>query len=179
MKKTVLFLINGFGIEKKDSYSVYDEKALPTLDKMMKECLYTSIATEANNYASGYQLLSTGTINTNNYSYLNHQIEDNKLIENPNLKQFNSDNIGQETKIHFFLPLENTDDIEAINKFAKYLKLDINRIMIHIILKQNSLTEYKNIINLINNITYSSFKSSNIGLIFGENCILEEEQNEL
>ena len=61
MKKTVLFLINGFGIEKKDSYSIYDAKALPTLDEMMNNNLYTSLESNASDYTTGYQLFSTGT----------------------------------------------------------------------------------------------------------------------
>lgn len=178
MKKAVLFLINGFGIEKKDSYSVYDEKALPTLDRMMKTNLYTSLESKANDYLTGYQLLSTGTLNSSNYSFLDQQIEQNTLINNPNLKQFNSENVGKESKIHIFLKLVSADDIEALNKFVKYLKIDINRIIIHIILTQTSLTEYKQIINLINNIIYSNFKSHNIGLIFGENCFVNPQQLE-
>ena len=182
MKKTVLFLINGFGIEKKDSYSIYDAKALPTLDKMMNNNLYTSLESTASDYTTGYQLFSTGTLKTNNYSYLNDLIDNNKLIENENLKKFNNDNIGKETRIHIFIHLNSEDVIESLNKFVKYLKLDLNRVIVHFILNQNSLTEYKSITTLINNFTFSSFKATNIGLVFGENIItdinnLEEQKN--
>lgn len=182
MKKTVLFLINGFGIEKKDSYSIYDAKALPTLDEMMNNNLYTSLESNASDYTTGYQLFSTGTLKTNNYSYLNDLIDNNKLIENENLKKFNNDNIGKETRIHIFIHLNSEDVIESLNKFVKYLKLDLNRVIVHFILNQNSLTEYKSITTLINNFTFSSFKAANIGLIFGENIItdinnLEEQKN--
>ena len=182
MKKTVLFLINGFGIEKKDSYSIYDENLLPTLDKMMKNNLYTSVESTASDYTTGYQLFSTGTLKTNNYSYLNDLIDNNKLIENENLKKFNNDNIGKETRIHIFIHLNSEDVIESLNKFVKYLKLDLNRVIVHFILNQNSLTEYKSITTLINNFTFSSFKATNIGLVFGENIItdinnLEEQKN--
>lgn len=178
LKKTILFLINGFGIEKKDSYSVYDANMLPTLDRMMQNNLYASVESKASDYSSGYQLLSTGTMNTSNYSYLDEQIESNKLIENPNLKKFNDENIGKETKIHFFIHLNSQDDIDALNKFVKYLKIDVNRIIVHIILNQNNLSEYKTITKLIANFTFSSFKATNIGLIFGENCITDAKNEE-
>ena len=35
-KKTVLFLINGFGVEKKESYSIYDASLMPTFENLMK-----------------------------------------------------------------------------------------------------------------------------------------------
>ncbi len=178
MNKTVLFLINGFGIEKKDSYSIYDANALPTLDKMMNNNLYTSLISNASDYTTGYQLFSTGTLKASNYSYLNDLIEDNKLAENPNLKKFNDDNIGKETRIHIFAHLDGGDMIESLNKFVKYLKMDLNRVIVHFILNQNSLGEYKGISTLINNFTFSSFKASNIGLIFGESCITDKTKEE-
>ncbi len=178
MKKTVLFLINGFGIEKKDSYSIYDENLLPTLDKMMKNNLYTSVESKASDYQSGYQLFSTGSISTSNYAYLNDLIENNKLFDFPNLKKFSDENIGKESKIHIFLNFNNNEIIEDLNKFVKSLKIDINRIIIHIILNQKSLTEYKSIITLISNFTYSNFRANNIGLIFGENCLIDEDKIE-
>ena len=35
--RTVLFLINGFGIETKDSYSVYDSTIMPNNDKLSQK----------------------------------------------------------------------------------------------------------------------------------------------
>ena len=74
MNKTILFLINGFGIEKKDSYSIYDENLLPTLDNMMKTNIFGSVESKAYDYSTAYQLFSTGSINTSNITYLNDLI---------------------------------------------------------------------------------------------------------
>ncbi len=178
MEKTVLFLINGFGIEKKDSYSIYDANALPTLDKMMQENLYCSIESNASDYTTGYQLFSTGTLNASNYNYVNDLIDNNELINNPNLKKFNDDNIGKETRIHIFVHLNCEEVIESLNKFVKYLKMDLNRVIVHFILNQNSLTEYKTIAKLINNFTFTAFKAFNIGLVFGESVITDTTKTE-
>ena len=35
--RTVLFLINGFGIEAKDSYGVYDASIMPNFDKLTQK----------------------------------------------------------------------------------------------------------------------------------------------
>ena len=43
MNKTVLFLINGLGIEKADSCNVYNEQLMPNMDQLINEHLFTSI----------------------------------------------------------------------------------------------------------------------------------------
>lgn len=37
MKKNILLLINGFGIEQKDSYNVYKKELMPNLDRLTKD----------------------------------------------------------------------------------------------------------------------------------------------
>ena len=61
MKKTVLFLMNGFGIEQLDSYSIYSAKLMPNLDNYTKKYLFSSIATSSYNLVSGYRTFSTGS----------------------------------------------------------------------------------------------------------------------
>ena len=39
MNKTVMFLINGLGIEKADSCNVYHENLMPNMDRLMNEYL--------------------------------------------------------------------------------------------------------------------------------------------
>ena len=36
MKKNILLLINGFGIEQSDSVNVYNEKLMPNMDRLTK-----------------------------------------------------------------------------------------------------------------------------------------------
>ena len=43
MKKEVLFLINGFGVERNDSYNVYSAELMPNMDKLTKEGVFVSI----------------------------------------------------------------------------------------------------------------------------------------
>ena len=49
MKKTVLFLMNGFGIEQLDSYSIYNAKLMPNLDSYTKNHLFAAISTPSYN----------------------------------------------------------------------------------------------------------------------------------
>ena len=41
--RTILFLINGFGIESKDSYSIYDESVMPNFDKLSKKYMFSTL----------------------------------------------------------------------------------------------------------------------------------------
>lgn len=38
--RTILFLINGFGVEAKESYSIYDEKLMPNLTSYQKNICF-------------------------------------------------------------------------------------------------------------------------------------------
>ena len=48
--KTVLFLINGFGIEQKGSYSVYNKELMPNFDRLMNEYMFQTLESNINNY---------------------------------------------------------------------------------------------------------------------------------
>ena len=43
MKKNILLLINGFGIEQADSYNVYSKEVMPNLDKLTTDGVFTNI----------------------------------------------------------------------------------------------------------------------------------------
>ena len=178
MNKTILFLINGFGIEKKDSYSIYDENLLPTLDNMMKTNIFGSVESKAYDYSTAYQLFSTGSINTSNITYLNDLISENKLFEHEKIKDFNTKLLSSSSKIHIFLKLESHEVIEQLNNFIRVMKVDTSRIHVHFILNQKSLSEYKTIVKNINNFTYSNFKISNIGMVLGESCLTDKSKVE-
>ena len=84
-RKTVLFLINGFGIERKESYSIYDSSLMPTFDEITKKYLFSTIESNVNNYYDGYRNMSLDINELYNYSILDGQIEDKKLQTNPTL----------------------------------------------------------------------------------------------
>ena len=42
MKKNILLLINGFGIEKADSHSVYSAELMPNMDRLTHEMVFAS-----------------------------------------------------------------------------------------------------------------------------------------
>ena len=82
--KTVLFLINGFGVEKKESYSIYDQTLMPTFDELSKNYLFSnsSIESHVNNFYDAYRNASLDINELYNYSVLDQEIENKKIFQN-------------------------------------------------------------------------------------------------
>ena len=55
MNKTVLFLINGLGIERKDSYNVYSADIMPIFDRLTQEEYFTPVSSSASNLEEAYK----------------------------------------------------------------------------------------------------------------------------
>ena len=87
MKKTVLFLLNGLGIEKKGSASVYSPTLMPTMDKLTFEHIFASLPTSAFDYKEGFKHFSVGvkthTVDTLiELAFQNQEIYKNQTIPN-------------------------------------------------------------------------------------------------
>ena len=82
--KTVLFLINGFGIESKDSYSIYDKDLMPNLDSLTQKYLFEKLDNNVTNIAEAYRNNSLGISELYNYSIVGDSLnsKDNNLLTN-------------------------------------------------------------------------------------------------
>ena len=56
--KTVLFLVNGFGIESKESYSVYDASIVPNIDYLRTKYLFQNLTTNNKTIYEGFRNMS-------------------------------------------------------------------------------------------------------------------------
>ena len=90
-RKTILFLINGFGVERKESYSIYDASLMPTLDSLSKKYLFSTITSDVNNYYDGYRNISMDVNELYNYKIIDRQIEDKKYQTNQVLLKIKKD----------------------------------------------------------------------------------------
>ena len=84
LKKTILLLVNGFGVEKKNSYSIYDDSLMPTFTELSKKYLFSnnSVISKVNNIYDAYRNISMNINEPYNYSLLDLDIEDRKLASN-------------------------------------------------------------------------------------------------
>ena len=168
MKKTVLFLMNGFGIEQLDSYSIYNAKLMPNLDSYTKNHLFAAISTPSYNLVSGYRVFSTGSKYPLSCSLIDSYID--KFETNQNL-MFYLNSIKPEGKIHLFLSLENEKSIEHLRAFLKFIRSKKqNKIFIHLVLTGDNIDNYKEVERLINKIVYE-LVDCKLGIIVGINSL--------
>ncbi len=74
MKKNILLLINGFGVEQADSVAVYSKELMPNLDKLTSIGIFGTIGSDDLDYKSGYRKFSIGISEALTYSIVNNDI---------------------------------------------------------------------------------------------------------
>lgn len=175
LNKTVLFLVNGLGIERKDSCSIYNNKLMPNFDKLLNNNFFTTLETNANNYLSAYQIFSTGSNNYPEYSYLEDLLYNEELTKNDNFNRLKEMIKSTNSNFHIFVKITNENVIYQLSEFIKNLKLDNNKtVFVHVILTQNSIELYKNVISNYNLLRFKMPSQVKIGSIFGEEIIDNE-----
>lgn len=176
MKKTVLFLINGFGVEKKESVSVYSPSLMPNMDKLSFEHIFTSLPTETFDFKEGYKTFSVGTRPSTVYTVVDRAIETNTLKDNDVLK--NNVNADMDGKIHLFVPIENVKMLEYNEHFLRYFVETTNKqIWVHPILIGSNIHQYKHLDVILNKIKSicDDYDRSKIGVVVGKNYIFGEK----
>ncbi len=163
MKKTVLFLMNGFGIEQAGSYNIYSSKLMPNLDSYTKNYLFTSIESKAYDLASGYRTFSTASELPLSYSLIDNYYT--KFNENKNLN-FYLNSIRPEGKVQLFWFYENEKSLEHIKNFWNCIKTKNTKIFLHLVLTSHNTNNYKEIEKIITKISYD-FKDIKIGIVVG------------
>ena len=86
MKKNILLLINGFGVERNNSYNVYSAELMPTMDKLTKERIFVSIPNNYLDYKSSYRNFSMGINEALTYSLIENNIYSEEYKSNQLLK---------------------------------------------------------------------------------------------
>ena len=168
MKKTILFLMNGFGIEQAGSHNIYSAKLMPNLDRYTRDYLFSSIETSAFNLTEGYRLFSTGSALPLTYSLIEQFGE--KFATNPNLNFF-LENVKGEGKIQLFLFVESDQSLEHLKNFINFIRTKWNNpIFLHLIMTSLNDNSYKDIERIINRVTYD-YKDCKIATVVGENVL--------
>ena len=168
MKKTILFLMNGFGVEQIGSHSVYNANLMPNLDSYTKKYLFSSIETSAFNIREGYRLFSTGCDMPLTYSLIDQYNE--KLNDSQNLNFF-LNSVNNEGKIQLFFFVESDKSLEHLKQFVAFIRTKKqNPIFLHLVLSSFNDNSYKDLEKIINRVIYDS-KDCKIATIIGENSL--------
>ena len=169
MKKNILFLINGFGVERSDSYAVYSADLMPNMDKLTKEGLFASIPNNFLDYKSAYRNFSMGIKYPLAYSLIENNINSLDFKKNQLYKYIINEVLLNKSRLHIWVFWENEKTIEHLLAFLKEIeKNNFSRIFIHLVLCQQSINDYKDIDRMINSLNYESGQKVKIGIVTGE-----------
>lgn len=177
-KKTVLLLINGFGIEKKESYPIYDDELMPTFSELSKKYLFSnnSVTSIVNNYYDAYRNVSMDVNELYNYSIIDSEIESKKLMTNDTLLRMKNDYETKKGNLHLFCLIDTS--LKVVSHLKELLKvLNPNmtkKIFLHLIISSNSIADYKYLVKVFSHINMDLSGYAEIGFIMGLNSISNE-----
>ncbi len=173
MKKNILMLINGFGIERSNSYSVYSGELMPNLEALRTSRMFASIPNEYLDYKGAYRNFSMGIDDALTYNLIENNIYKVEYPENPLMKYIIQEmNKNEKIKLHIFCYWDSPRTVEQISLYVKEIQSKIpNKIFIHVILCQESLDDYKYIERSFITLNYELGNNVKVGIVTGEKNI--------
>ena len=79
-------LINGFGIERGDSYNIYNSELMPNMERIRTEKMFGGIPNKYLDYKSAYRNFSMGIDNPLTYSLVENNINTGEFMDNEMFK---------------------------------------------------------------------------------------------
>ncbi len=171
MKKNILLLINGFGIEKADSYNVYSSALMPNLDsiRVSKDKVFISIPNKYLDYKEAYRNFSIGIEDSLTYNLVESNIYNNEFKENQLFRYVVNEVNKNKTKLHFIVYWDSNKTVDNLIYYLREMDKQVKtNIYVHIILCQKSLNDYKEIERGLNALSYEAGTKVKIGIVTGE-----------
>lgn len=174
MKKNILFLINGFGIESASSYNVYSNTLMPNLDKLTRTSLFGTLSNKNYDYLTGYRTLSVGTEEPLTSTLVERTLENNGFNTNKSLSSIFDYLEENNIKLHIFFYYENDKSIDQLLLFLRDISERNIKILVHVILMGKWMSRYANIEKNLNKLNYE-YDNIKIGIITGINNLSNTE----
>lgn len=174
MKKSIIFLINGLGIEKPKSYSISIDQTMPNLRKVKETSFFTTAIINSLEYKSAYQSFLLGDTYKKELKYIDSNVIGDKLIENQVFQSLQSKVNNDQTKLHIFIDPTDNAIVESLNKLLSILKAPKDKkIYLHIILSGETTSDYDSIISVVNYIKMHIVSGVELGFVIGKESIKE------
>lgn len=168
MKKSIIFLINGLGIEKPGSYSISIDQEMPNLAKTRETSFFTTAFTNSLEYRSAYQQFYIGDTYNSELEYIKENVFSN-LQNNQVYQNFLNSIAPKDSKLHIFIEPTTDRIVDILNNFVNNLNLENEKkIYLHLILPQFTTEDYKKLIDTVNYIKYHINEHINLGFIIGK-----------
>ena len=169
MKKSVLFLINGLGIEKPGSYSLAIDQVMPKLSRTRETSFFTTAVTSSLEYKSAYQRFFLGDTYKLEVDYIKNKIINDQLVNNPVYQDLAKNIAIPDTKLHFFVEPTNEKVVDQINNLVNTFTLEEKkRVYLHLLLSQQTIGEYDKLISIINYIKFHLNTHITVGFVIGK-----------
>jgi len=167
--KTVMVLINGFGIESKESYSVYNQELMPNLDMLTKKYMFSQLRANVHNYRDGYRDLCLEVNEIYNYSIFDEDNIKGNITNNQVFLGMKQQLNDRKCKLHMFCLVDNSEKI--VDQLKVALK-NINDkkdkdIYLHIVLTSNEIDDYPSIERILSKINVDLGEYAKIGIVMG------------
>ena len=121
-KKSVMFLINGLGVEKPGSYSIAIDQTMPRLARIMETSFYKTAVINALEYRGAYQQFFLGDTYGSEVNYIKEHVINERLTSHPMFQSLQT-SVNNENKLHIFLEPTNSQVVELINTLVNNLTL--------------------------------------------------------
>ncbi len=156
-KKTVLFLMNGFGVETGKSFEIYSKNLMPTFDKLISaypfKLLFASGEMiganrgETSNFQEGFYNFSTFGHPTTKYDILKKKIAANEFLTNNIVNNSIDVAIKNQSRLHIMFTLGNKVNVDRYEQLKLYIELAIKKgvkqIFAHLVLGDSSVNDLK------------------------------------
>ena len=173
MKKGILLLINGFGIERKDSIEIYSSALMPNLDNLTKTYVFGSLSSTVSDYNNGYRLFSIPQEKTKEIDDVDRAIEDKSINEIVGIKALAEE--LPNNKLHIFYVMEIGSKLFQVKEMFRLLNpLKDKRMFLHIILTSSNTSDYEAIDRALGKLAFEMGEYAKIGIIVGKEKFNEE-----
>ena len=170
MNKTILMLINGFGVERKDSAEVYSHDLMPNFDNLTKTALFGPINTLGADYDTGYSYFSMPETGEES-KFIDGMVYDDSLSKNEVLLKV-KESVNENNKLHIFVFTDGSDIINQLKTILQTINDQSKiKIFVHLIMTSPGLDSYNDIDKLISKIAFEYTNYARVGLVVGKNNV--------
>ena len=172
--KTILLLMNGFGIEGKNSYTVYDANILPNIENLRNRYLFQTLTTNNKTMYEGFRNISLEIGELYNYHVFNRELQNMHIFSNSNYQNLKKNLEEKNSKLHLFVFVDKSPMIvENLKNFLRDINKERNKkIFLHLVLTCSNYEDYPLIIETLSKINIELNEEATIGLVFGLETML-------
>ena len=175
MKKSVIFLINGLGIERAGSYSISIDQTMPNLSRTKETSYFTTAITSSLEYKSAYQRFFLGDTSALELDYIKNTILNEDLKNNITYQNLSNDIAIENTKVHMFVEPKSEGVVDKINDLVNTFSLAKDKkVYLHLLLTQQTVAEYDKLISIINYIKFHLNEHITVGFVIGKESLSDQ-----